>query len=146
MKPSLFLLASFFAAATSAMACPEVTGKYLCPKEAANSILGTRDIELGKSPLVDIYTMKVKGAQAIYELNSWNPGIDPRTGDVDFRLQTRAECKDDLLLLRTQATEQEGETRATVEQIYEVRRTPKGILLRSTFDGDEFFRFECEKI
>lgn len=144
MKTALTIITLLYS--ISSFACIDISGKYLCPEEASDEwALGTREVQLKKSPFMDIFAMK-STETTIFEVGAWNPAIDPNSGDIDFNTETMAECTDKSVLLHNKVTEIDDDIAITVQGSYEVRPTPAGIQLRILVEGDEFFKFDCNKL
>jgi hypothetical protein len=126
-------------------ACLDISGKYLCPEDA-ELVLGTSEVEFRKSPIVDIYSMRLGDSATIYEVGSWNPAMNPNTGEIDFSTQTMAECRDKSVLLRSQSTMTEGEVEVTISGGFKVTPISKGIQLKIILEGDETIKFDCRKL
>ena len=144
MKKIVYLLVLM--ASTSAFACPEVTGKYLCPEEAAHELaLGGRQVEIGGGTY-GVYTVTLGNSAAVYEVGSRNPLIDPNTGEIDFSVTTLAECRQEALLLHHEVTESDEDITVTVSGTHEVKPMASGIRLRYLLEGDELYSFQCDKL
>src|SRR4051794_6758050 len=114
MKISIFLAFSLFSSLS--FACADISGKFLCPEEAASPMaLGTREVQFVKSTIVDMYSMKLGEETLMFEVDAWNPGINPTTGEIDFKVETMAECKDDTVLLNEKVTEEDQGIKLTVQ-------------------------------
>jgi hypothetical protein len=130
----------------SSFACPDITGKYLCPVEAEEiTALGTRAVQFKKSPYVDIYSMKLGNDSIMFEVGSWNPGINPNTGDVDHLTETMAECKGNTVILNVKETVNEGDISITVAGSFDVTKIANGINLSLKTEDEELHKFDCIK-
>lgn len=130
----------------NAFACPDISGKYICPKEADQpTALGTRTIQLKKSPFADIYSMKLANDSLMFEVDVWNYGIDPNTGDMDRSTETMAECKGDTVILNVKETVRADGINVTVSGSFDVTKTSSGINLSLKTEGEELHNFNCTK-
>lgn len=127
--------------------CLDVSGKYLCPAEAAQEYaLGSRDLIIKKSPITDIYSVSTGSEAAIYEVNAWNPSISPSTGDIDYNVETMAQCRAKSVMFYSKVTTTDGDISVTMTGGLDVRPTADGVVVRILVDEDEFFKFNCKKI
>jgi hypothetical protein len=121
-------------------ACVDISGSYFCPEEAANVfLLGTRKPQFKKHSDPDVYVMKA-GKSALFEVGSWNPLMNPTTGDIDLSTETMAECKDNTVFLHSMDME------IGLLETIKVTPTTSGVYLRFLTEDEEDVSFECTRI
>lgn len=143
MKKHILTLSALIMASTSALACPDLNGKYLCPEEALSSdMIGSRSIQIAKSPIIDTMYRYTVGQDAfIFELDSWNPLMDPASGEVDPTVQIMGAC-DERSLTITSKTEVFDEHLIGKDVL---TKTDKGVQVTSILEDMEMYSFECVK-
>lgn len=136
----------FAVSSLTAFACEDFTGTYLCPETSdVRIVLGGHQVTIKKSPILDIYSMKTGDDILVYEKDSWNPAIDPNTGDVDHTIQTMAQCFEKKTNFKQKVTEADEDISVTMEATIEVTPRDDGIKLRYLLDSDEMLDVNCKK-
>ncbi len=139
---------SIFALLTSlaSYACPDITGKYLCPAESEEpTAFESRTIQFKKSPYIDIYSMQLGGESLVFEVGAWNPGINVNSGDVNQSLETIAECQGEKVILSMKQTVTDNDLSVSVTSSLDVLKISEGINLTLKLEGEEIHQFDCIK-
>jgi hypothetical protein len=134
------LIAVLALGSLSSFACVDISGKYLCPVEAEEEF-GERTVQFKKSPILDMYSMKVGNDAIMFELGAWNPGIDPNSGEIDHSVETMAECQGNTVILKIRG-DRENET---FVGSFDVTKKTNGINLSVKNEGKETYNFDCVK-
>lgn len=138
MKILIILTSTFVSIQVSA--CPIVSGTFHCPETALDHMM-TRTIDIRMSQIPKAFRLGIGNMTSFHEVDSWNPDIDPRTGNANLDYVTQAKCSQASVSFQMASFPGFEETSSL-----EITPEKNGIDLTGFEDGQEVFSFFCEKI
>jgi hypothetical protein len=124
----------FILTTSNSIACPEITGKYLCT-DLAEEALGTRILELKKDE--KIYSLKLEDETYYFEVGTWNRGLNHSE-------ETMAECSDTAVNLKTRGQIVIGQNTYNINGSIDLTPSSEGVLVSLKTQGEEVYSFGCE--
>lgn len=127
----------------SALACPDFSGVYRCPKEAEDHFyFGSRKVQLHYDNNKNTYLLGLGESQTTYYIDTWQPLPGTNT-------YLKAECSANTLILLEQFdTRSLGKTKEdeNISSSLEVSTYSKGLHFKRTYNEIVVFELDCEKI